>query len=48
MVCGNDGTTYPTICALTEEATSRGSTKITQQLVMEYWGPCKEGALRIY
>ena len=44
MVCGSDGTTYDTICALNEEAERRGEpNRLSPQLAMQYWGPCKEG-----
>jgi len=44
MVCSNDKTTYPTICALNEESAMRGApdTKYNPRLTMEYWGPCEE------
>jgi len=43
MVCSNEGTTYPTICALNEESISRGTPdKYNPELSMEYWGPCME------
>lgn len=48
MVCSNEGTTYPTICALNEESISRGTPdKYNPELSMEYWGPCKEAPLII-
>ena len=44
FVCGTDGRTYRTICQLNEEAMGRGKPdKYNPQLLMQYWGPCKEG-----
>ncbi len=44
MVCGSDKRTYGTICELNEEAARRGKPdRFNPQLLMEYWGPCKEG-----
>ena len=46
MACGSDGVTYPTICELNEEAARRGKPdKFNPQLLMKYWGPCKEGTV---
>ena len=43
MVCGSDGTTYKTICSLTEESIKRGKPdKYNPELTVAYWGPCKE------
>ena len=48
MVCGSDHVTYPTVCALNEEAMRRGEPdKFNPRLVMEYWGPCKESPVII-
>jgi len=41
-VCGSDGLTYITPCALNEQSVLRDSSPDLPQLSMEYWGPCVE------
>ena len=57
MICSNEGKTYPTICSLNEEAIEREEyteprdrnrrDTYESKLFMEYWGPCKEGKIKI-
>ena len=41
-MCGSDGLTYITPCALNEQSVLRDSSPDLPQLSMEYWGPCVE------
>lgn len=42
QVCGSDGLTYNTPCALNEESVRRESSPGLPELSMVYWGPCLE------
>ena len=42
QVCGSDGLTYQTPCALNEESVRRESSPGLPELNMVYWGPCLE------
>ena len=41
-MCGNDGLTYTSPCALNEESVRRDGSPHLPQLNMAYWGPCVE------
>ena len=41
-MCGSDGLTYNTPCALNEESVRRESSPGLPELTMVYWGPCLE------
>jgi len=42
MVCGSDGVSYDTPCQLNENSVRRTSSKQTETIKMDYWGPCKQ------